>query len=187
MLHNTHGKWQDIREHSIQLAKVNCNWQDLLRSKWTQWSVSPITLMPEEACTLKHRFWRENDRAAQTLEKKHYKDRVTSGVFFLNSRLSSTSFFLLDSLLSWRQARSVAVVSSSFCKYTIGWHVTICVWGSVSVLRWEAIWVGLRVMGWGMSTKWGRQRGYAYHCLYRCTHVKGVVVPCKMMWWEEAK
>lgn len=39
---------------------------------------------------------------------------VTSGVFFLKSRLSSTNFFLEVSDSSWRSASSVAVTSNDF-------------------------------------------------------------------------
>ena len=42
------------------------------------------------------------------------EDTLTSGVFFLNSLLWSTSRFLEVSLSSWRAARSVAVESSCF-------------------------------------------------------------------------
>ena len=44
------------------------------------------------------------------------KTSLTSGVFFLKSRLCSTNLFLDMSLSSWRAASSVAVISSSFCK-----------------------------------------------------------------------
>lgn len=42
-------------------------------------------------------------------------DFLTSGVFFLNSRLRSISFFLVCSLSSCLLASCVAVASSSFC------------------------------------------------------------------------
>ena len=46
-----------------------------------------------------------------------YDAALTSGVFFLKSRLCSTSRFREISLSSWRLARSVAVMSSSFCNH----------------------------------------------------------------------
>lgn len=53
-------------------------------------------------------------------------DSLTSGVFFLNSRLRSISFFLVCSLSSCLLASCVAVASSSFYTQNTNTHTHIC-------------------------------------------------------------
>lgn len=72
---------------------------------------------------------------------------VTSGVFFLKSRLSSTNFFLEVSDSSWRSASSVAVTSNDFYE---GYRK--------KTMRWMIVWIDFMYNGWFLYRQFALSR-----------------------------
>ena len=130
-------KWQDYTSVQYNWPRINCNWQHLLRPKRAQWSIRPMTLMPEEACTLQHSFFLL--------------------LFYITRARQEWQV--------WEKAKKAGITSKTMNKviglpqvcfsWILGWVLLVSSWLPRSCLGgWRGLWLSSRVLS--ASTQWTR-------------------------------